>query len=70
MWLLGFELRTFGRAVGCSYPLSRLTSPRRLLIIMMATFYGGEWNYYNYYIWRKDGKNNLKAEFHCSIKEF
>jgi hypothetical protein len=27
MWLLGFELVTFGRAVGCSYPLSRLTSP-------------------------------------------
>jgi hypothetical protein len=22
MWLLGFELQTFGRAVGCSYPLS------------------------------------------------
>jgi hypothetical protein len=29
MWLLGFELRTFGRAVGCSYPLSHLTSPER-----------------------------------------
>ena len=28
MWLLGFELGTFGRAVGCSYPLSHLTSPR------------------------------------------
>jgi hypothetical protein len=28
MWLLGFELRTFGRAVGCSYPLSHLTSPQ------------------------------------------
>jgi hypothetical protein len=27
MWLLGFELQTFGRAVGCSYPLSNLTSP-------------------------------------------
>jgi hypothetical protein len=27
MWFLGFELRTFGRAVGCSYPLSHLTSP-------------------------------------------
>jgi hypothetical protein len=27
MWLLGFELRTFGRAVGCSYPLNHLTSP-------------------------------------------
>jgi len=26
MWLLGFELRTFRRAVGCSYPLSHLTS--------------------------------------------
>jgi hypothetical protein len=29
MWLLGFELQTFGRAVGCSYPLSHLTSPGR-----------------------------------------
>jgi hypothetical protein len=28
MWLLGFELRTFGRAVGCSYTLSHLTSPQ------------------------------------------
>jgi hypothetical protein len=27
MWLLGFELQTFGRAVGYSYPLSYLTSP-------------------------------------------
>jgi hypothetical protein len=27
MWLLGFELWTFGRAVGCSYPLSHLSSP-------------------------------------------
>jgi hypothetical protein len=30
MWLLGFELWTFGRAVGCSYPLSHLTSPDSL----------------------------------------
>jgi hypothetical protein len=29
MWLLGFELQTFGRAVGCSYPLSHLTSPKQ-----------------------------------------
>jgi hypothetical protein len=28
MWLLGFELWTFGRAVGCPYPLSHLTSPQ------------------------------------------
>jgi hypothetical protein len=27
MWLLGFELWTFGRAVGCSYLLSHLSSP-------------------------------------------
>jgi hypothetical protein len=27
MWLLGFELWTFGGAVGCSYPLSHLASP-------------------------------------------
>jgi hypothetical protein len=32
MWLLGFELRTFGRAVGCSYPLSHLTSPELLFV--------------------------------------
>jgi hypothetical protein len=28
MWLLGFELWTFGRAVGYSNPLSHLTSPK------------------------------------------
>jgi hypothetical protein len=27
MWLLGFELRTFGRAVSALNPLSHLTSP-------------------------------------------
>jgi hypothetical protein len=32
MWLLGFELWTFGRAVGCSYPLSHLTSPINLFL--------------------------------------
>jgi hypothetical protein len=32
MWLLGFELWTFGRAVGCSYPLSHLTNPRPRLL--------------------------------------
>jgi hypothetical protein len=31
MWLLGFELPTFGRAVRCSYPLSHLTSPERIV---------------------------------------
>jgi hypothetical protein len=31
MWLLEFELRTFGRAVGCSYLLSHLTSPLDLI---------------------------------------
>jgi hypothetical protein len=33
MWLLGFELRTFGRAVGYSYPLSHLTSPVFVFLI-------------------------------------
>jgi exonuclease III len=33
MWLLGFELWTFGRAVGCSYPLSHLTSPGVAILI-------------------------------------
>jgi hypothetical protein len=32
MWLLGFELWTFGRAVGCSYPLSHLTSPNKYIL--------------------------------------
>jgi hypothetical protein len=32
MWLLGFELRAFGRAVGCSYPLSHLTSPAKIIL--------------------------------------
>jgi hypothetical protein len=32
MWLLVFELRTFGRAVGCSYLLSHLSSPRDVLL--------------------------------------
>jgi hypothetical protein len=32
MWLLGFELWTFGRTVGCSYPLSHLTSPRPMFL--------------------------------------
>jgi hypothetical protein len=36
MWLLGFELRTFGRAVGCSYPLSHLTSPSILALTRLA----------------------------------
>ena len=36
MWLLGFELRTFGRAVGCSYLLSHLTSPPRADMLMHA----------------------------------
>jgi hypothetical protein len=34
MWLLGFELWTFGRAVGCSYPLSHLTSPLKYISIL------------------------------------
>jgi hypothetical protein len=44
MWLLGFELRTFGRAVGCSYLLSHLTSPQAelraaaVLPLRMETF--------------------------------
>jgi hypothetical protein len=33
MWLLGFELLTFGRTVGCSYPLSHLTSPGNTFLI-------------------------------------
>jgi hypothetical protein len=39
MWLLGFELWTFGRAVGCSYPLSHLTSPRWISEFEASLFY-------------------------------
>jgi hypothetical protein len=35
MWLLGFELLTFGRAVGCSYPLSHLTSPECFIYVFL-----------------------------------
>jgi hypothetical protein len=37
MWLLGFELQTFRRAVGCSYLLSHLTSPRLFFKTFMYT---------------------------------
>jgi hypothetical protein len=33
MWLLGFELLTFRRAVVCSYPLSHLSSPSLLFLL-------------------------------------
>jgi hypothetical protein len=33
MWLLGFELWTFGRAVRCPYPLSHLTTPKKIFLI-------------------------------------
>jgi hypothetical protein len=45
MWLLGFELQTFGRAVWCSYPLSHLTSPKVFffldvyLLLYISTLY-------------------------------
>jgi hypothetical protein len=44
MWLLGLELRTFGRAVGYSYPLSHLTSPIcYFLSNYINYFYFAEW---------------------------
>ena len=36
MWLLGFELWTFGRAVQCSYPLSHLTSPQNTVLNLVS----------------------------------
>jgi hypothetical protein len=37
MWLLGFELMTFGRAVSqCSDPLSHLISPLFLLFFVVV----------------------------------
>jgi hypothetical protein len=46
MWLPGFELWTFGRAVGCSYPLSHLTSPKFYnfvgIIYLLLKSFGGE----------------------------
>jgi hypothetical protein len=38
MWLLGFELQTFRRAIGCSYPLSHLTSPPVCLYVEFFLF--------------------------------
>jgi hypothetical protein len=38
MWLLGFELWTFGRAVGCSYPLSHLTSLKIFLYSILMYY--------------------------------
>jgi hypothetical protein len=36
MWLLGFELWTFRRAVGCSYPLSHLASPITGILFLLV----------------------------------
>jgi hypothetical protein len=45
MWLLGFELRTFGRAVGCSYPLSHLTRPpQEVLCEVIVEAWGKPWS--------------------------
>ena len=41
MWLLGFELRTFRRAVRCSYPLSHLTSPIQVIFILSSSLMTG-----------------------------
>jgi hypothetical protein len=48
MWLLGFELQTFGRAVGCSYPLSHLTSPGNFSFIMFVEniFCAFDWGFF------------------------
>jgi hypothetical protein len=43
MWLLGFELLTFGRAVGCSYPLSHLTSPFLFFFNVLVAFSKDQW---------------------------
>jgi hypothetical protein len=40
MWLLGFELLTFGRTVGCSYPLSHLTSPQMSSLPLVLYYLG------------------------------
>jgi hypothetical protein len=49
MWLLGFELWTFRRAVRCSYPLSHLTSPQEVSFIevscMNVAFYQDDHRY-------------------------
>jgi hypothetical protein len=39
MWLLGFELWTFGRAVGCSYLLSHLTSTPPPFLVMTLPYF-------------------------------
>jgi hypothetical protein len=40
MWLLGFELWTFGRTVGCSYPLSHLTAPSFSVFLDLFVYLG------------------------------
>jgi hypothetical protein len=59
MWLLGFELWTFGRAVGCSNPLSHLTSPpfffnnravASLITYTNINIYTGAFNAENFYV--------------------
>jgi hypothetical protein len=58
MWLLGFELRTFGRAVGCSYPLSHITSPHWAISPALKHCYNYQFAYYF-------------TEFHiCQISEY
>jgi hypothetical protein len=52
MWLLGFELWIFGRAVGCSYLLSHLTSPHNCFyLLIFLTFIALEGSCFVIVVW-------------------
>jgi hypothetical protein len=72
MWLLGFELLTFGRAVGCSYPLSHLASPQSDLLsanpklfVLFAVF---STVIQSYYFTLTDSKVNDVAVLQISLR--
>jgi hypothetical protein len=57
MWLLGFEFWTFGRAVGCSYPLSHLSSPVCSLYQRILQFQDSQGYTEKPYLEKKQNKN-------------
>jgi hypothetical protein len=64
MWLLGFELLTFGRAVGCSYPLSHLTSPMLDFYMLICTSSNKEVFFLNFFVIVPFGQLHLTVYIH------
>jgi hypothetical protein len=62
MWLLGFELWTFGRAVGCSNPLSHLTSPMALFYFM---FFLNIHSYFQKKNLNRGKRQAVRLRIHC-----